>query len=265
MNTSGTDKIVLLGAGNVATHLGKALRNAGLDILQVYSRSEKSASGLAALLNCGYTTKYGDIDSEAGLYVIAVTDDAIGELAKVFPHKGKLVVHTSGSTDMDVLAPASDRRGVIYPLQTFSRDVEVDFSSVPICLEASKDADRENLSALASRLSDRYEWISGEQRRVLHISAVFACNFVNHMYTVSSDLLNRNGLGFDLMVPLIIETARKASQGDPSKMQTGPAIRDNRKIMDRHIESLSADPDYKRMYEIISESIRRMHNKDKSI
>ena len=247
MSSDQINSVVLLGAGNVATHLGKAFRNAGFRVLQVYSRSRKSASLLAASLGCTYTTRPEGIIDGAGLYVIAVTDDAIREVAAVFPHKGKFVVHTSGTTGMQDLNPAGDRLGVFYPLQTFSRDVEIDFSRVPLCLETARNADREPLALVASRLSDKYEWISGPQRRVLHISAVFACNFVNHMYAIAADLLESKGMGFDLLKPLIGETTRKACKGDPADMQTGPAIRGNRMIMDRHIDMLSDNTVYQKI------------------
>lgn len=253
------DKIVLLGAGNVATHLGSALQLAGHSIVQVYSKRLATAQVLARKISCAFTCRMEALTPEADLYVIAVTDDAIAEVSACFPFRDKLLVHTSGTTPLNVLQAGSDQTGVLYPLQTFSRDVPVDFSKIPLCLEALRPADKDKLEALARSLSNTVAWIPSDQRRILHVAAVFACNFVNHMYALAAGILEENGLAFDLLRPLIEETARKAMKGDPREMQTGPARRHNKNIMEEHRKMLSTNPDYRKMYTFISESIRKAY------
>lgn len=254
------EKIILLGAGNVATHLGMAFQRAGYSVLQVYSRESFSAESLAGKLGCASAGRMESISQEADLYVIAVTDDAIASVAARFPHKDKLLVHTSGTSPMDVLKAGSNRIGVLYPLQTFTKEVAVDFSTVPICLESYRSADDDRLEAFARSLSKTVVWIPSDQRRILHVAAVFACNFVNHMYAMAAGILEENELGFELLRPLIGETARKVMEGDPREMQTGPARRNNKSILEEHRKMLSANPDYCKIYTFISESIRKTYN-----
>jgi len=252
-------KIVILGSGNVATHLGHAFQEAGLEVLQVFSREVEHARTLAGQLNSGFTDRLAALNQDADLYVMAITDDAIEKVAECFPFQDKLLVHTSGTTHMDALKAGSSRYGVFYPLQTFSRDVPLDYRKVPLCLEAHKESDKPALEHLAGSISDAVQWTGSEQRRMLHVAAVFACNFVNHMYTVASDILKQHDLPFDLLRPLIEETARKAQEKPPGQIQTGPARRNNLKVIERHLEMLKEQPDYHKMYNFISESIRRKY------
>lgn len=256
------EKIVLLGAGNVATHLGSALQLAGYSIVQVYSRRIATAEVLARTLGCACTGSMEALTPGADLYVIAVTDDAIADVSACFPFRDKLLVHTSGTTPLNVLQAGSDHTGVLYPLQTFSMDVPVDFINIPLCIEASHPEDRDKLKTLARSLSNTVAYIPSDQRRILHVAAVFACNFVNHMYAQAAGILEENGLAFDLLRPLIEETARKAMRGDPREMQTGPARRHNKNIMEEHQKMLSTNPGYRKMYTFISESIQKAYRRD---
>lgn len=251
--------VTLLGAGNVATHLGLALANAGVVIKHVYSRHLETANTLAGRLSCNGTNNLGTLDDESDLYVIALSDDAIPGTVAAFPHQGKLLVHTSGSTDMQLLAEKTGRYGVFYPLQTFSRDVAIDFSSVPLCLEASDAGTLALLEDLASKLSKHVSHVSTVQRRKLHLAAVFACNFVNHMYAQAAEILEDNNLPFELLRPLIHETARKVMLSDPGSVQTGPARRNNKGIIGKHLEMLAHKPDLQEMYRFLSESIISSH------
>lgn len=258
-------KIVLIGAGNVATHLGVGLQRGGCRIVQVYSRTEKSASELASRLSVPYTTSFAEVTAGADMYIVALKDDAFQEqLPNIIKgREGALFVHTAGSLPMSLWENRVTRYGVLYPMQTFSKQREVDFAKVSFFVEASGDEELQMLKEMAGLLSPNvYEATSG-QRKYLHLSAVFACNFVNHMYAVSACLLKRKGLPFEAMLPLIDETARKVHELSPLKAQTGPAVRNDASVMRSHLELLADEPAFRELYEKISGSIHQMESDDK--
>jgi len=255
-SSSPVQKVILIGAGNVATQLGKALNNAGHLILQVYSPTRKSAIVLAKKINAQPITDLKKLNTTASIYIIAVKDDAIPELVKQLKFREQLVVHTSGSVDLSVLKNASKNHGVFYPLQTFSKNKSVDFSSIPICIEGSNKSTTKSLKLFAKSISKNVHEINSSQRKVLHVGAVFACNFSNHMYAIAASLLAKHKLSFDLLKPLIIETADKIKEHNPVLMQTGPAIRNDKKTMDAHLKLLATDKELKTIYKLISDHIR---------
>ncbi|MFM6975902.1 MAG: Rossmann-like and DUF2520 domain-containing protein [Sphingobacteriaceae bacterium] len=248
-------KIILLGSGRVATQLGQALKQAGEEIIQVYSPTEAHASALANKLSTAAISNTADLRKDADLYIISVNDDAIAALAGSLNLPGKIVVHTSGSTPMDVLNPASDRIGVFYPLQTFSFGKSVDFTAVPLALEANSPEVLAVLQTLAEKISRKVIVMSSKQRMALHISAVFACNFSNHLYALAQQLLARHQLDFDLLRPLIAETAAKVQDHLPAEVQTGPAIREDMKTLAKHLELLKQQPHLQEIYRLLSQSI----------
>ena len=253
------NEVVLIGAGNVATHLGRALQRTGHRVRQVYSRTEASASALAGELGTSFTTSLEEVRTDARLYIVALKDSALQELlpAIVKGREGALFVHTAGSMPMELWQGVAWRYGVLYPMQTFSKGREVDFAEVPFFVEANGAEDLEALKALARRLSPKvYEATSG-QRKSLHIAAVFACNFTNHMYALCDELLTRHGIPFEVMLPLIDETARKVHQLKPIDAQTGPAVRYDENVIRRHLAMLEDMPAVQELYEKISESIHR--------
>ncbi len=258
-------KTVFIGAGNVATHLAPALQDAGCRVVQVYSRTEESARTLADELDCRWTTDLSDITSDAELYVFAVADAALPHLSRqLYEHlsltatsadedetgPAALFVHTAGSMPEDTLP--SPRRGVLYPLQTFSRQRKVDMSEVPFFIESHSD--EALLVTLAQHISNRVLTLDGQSRRYLHLAAVFACNFANHMYDIAGRLLTERGIPFSVLLPLIDETARKVHQLSPSEAQTGPAVRLDTNVMQQHLALLDDDA-LKRIYEQLSQSI----------
>lgn len=249
---------MLAGAGNAATRMGQALKEAGVDIVQVFNRSEESAQHLAGFLQAGFTTNPGSVVPDADLYIIAVPDDAIAAVVKDINAQDKFVVHTSGSVSMEILAPFALNYGVLYPLQTFSKERTVDFSTIPVCIEASSLRNLELLSLLASKISSDIRSIPSAQRKALHLAAVFACNFPNFMYAVAESIVHRANLDFDLLKPLILETARKVQSISPARAQTGPAFRGDTQIMDDHLEMLKQDPAIRELYKRISEEIPRL-------
>ena len=253
-------RIALIGAGNVATHLGKAWQQAGCTVVQVYSRTEQSASELATCLGVPFVTSLDEVCTDADIYVVAVKDAVLQELipALVKGREAALFVHTAGSMPMAVWQGVAPRHGVLYPMQTFSKAREVDFASVSFFVEANHQADKEALKELAGALSPKVYEATSAQRTYLHMAAVFACNFANHMYTLSARLLEKNGLPFDAMLPLIDETARKVHGLHPHDAQTGPAIRGDENVMGKHLAMLADEPEVKEIYRIISNSIQEL-------
>ncbi len=251
--------IVLLGSGNVATQLGRAFKMAGQTIVQVWSRDIEHAKELADAVASEAITDIDDIDLSADLYIISIKDNAIGELAAKLNMGDKLIVHTSGSTSIHALDGVSTHTGVFYPLQTFSKNKAVDFRSVPIAIEANNPEDLAAIRAIADRLSERVTELSSAQRKALHVAAVFACNFTNHLMSVSQGLLEAEKLEFDLLRPLIAETLAKVQLYDPETVQTGPAVRGDDEIISSHLKMLEKKPELQKLYKLLSQSIVNLH------
>ena len=209
------NKITFIGSGNVATHLAIALKEAGKEIVRIYSRTPANAKALAGKVDADFTNNTEDIAGEADIYIVAVSDDALLQTAEKLNFNDSLVVHTSGSAQMDILKGCSENYGVFYPLQTFSKSRKVDFNKIPLCIEANNTGSREQLKNLALSLTDKIYFVNSEKRRTLHLAAVFACNFPNFMYSVAQKILRKNELDFDILKPLTKETAEKFSKFHP--------------------------------------------------
>lgn len=253
-------KIILIGAGNVATHLGRALQEVGYTLLQVYSRTEESARTLAQQLSVEYTVSLKDIRKDADLYIVALKDSALQELLPTLV-KGReqsLFVHTAGSMSIDIWKGYLSHYGVLYPMQTFSKQRKVDFTAVPFFVEATGIAELQIIKEVVMKLSPRVYEITSEQRKYLHIAAVFACNFSNHMYALSGRILEQKGIPFEVMLSLVDETARKIHELPPIQAQTGPAIRYDENVINKHLEMLSDEPAIRELYEKISRSIHNL-------
>ncbi len=251
-------KIVLIGAGNVGYHLGNRLYEKGLRIQQVFSRVKEKAENLASEVNAQAITKLSNITLDADLYILAVHDSAIAEVATQLPVLDKLVVHTSGATPSTALQPHFQRFGIFYPLQTFSISKEVDFEQIPICVHANQEADLQALENLARQISPKVYRIDDEQRAILHVAAVFVNNFTNYLFQIGYDILEKEKLPFDLLRPLIRETAAKVQEHPPVEMQTGPAIRGDHATIDKHLQYLGRFPEYKHLYELLTENIKSL-------
>lgn len=251
-------KVVLIGSGNVATHLGGALVESGIEVIQVWSYTLENASILANKLGSEAINDVALIDNNADAYIFSVKDDALISVLESFPYGNKVLLHTAGSISIDVLKPFTNRCGVLYPLQTFSKAKEVDFSTIPLLLEASDDDVMGKLKSLSSGISSNVTITTSDQRKFLHIAAVFACNFTNYFYSLAEDVLSTNGLDFELIRPLILETAQKAMLHSPSDVQTGPAVRKDTTIVNSHMELLEGNPELQTLYGQISERIMKM-------
>ncbi len=259
MNSELIHRIVILGTGNVAVRLSLALKAAELEIVQVYGRNKAKAKTLADKLNSAYTDELNLINHSADLYILCISDDALEEVIKKISFKDAFLVHTSGTTRIEIFGEKHEHFGVFYPLQTFSESKEVNFKNIPFCIEASTKDDKSKLITLAKRVSDHVQSINSEQRKTLHIAAVFASNFTNYFYSIAADILKKEGLSFDLLKPLIQESAAKILSQNPENAQTGPARRGDHKIIAEHLKSLDTNKDYKDLYELISKLIKRKY------
>jgi predicted short-subunit dehydrogenase-like oxidoreductase (DUF2520 family) len=253
-------RVVVLGAGNVAWHLAPALEQSGHQIVAVYSRTYNRAAALASRLQTAHAcTNLAFSDMAASIFVVAVPDQAIPEvMAQARFPKGSLVVHTSGSLPLTVLEAGGPdiRKGVLYPLQTFSQNKPVDFAMVPICVEGEDPENTRLLTALARTLTDRVYVVQSEERRQLHLAAVFACNFTNHLLGIGFDLLHKAGLPEQLLHPLVEETLQKALRFPPFTVQTGPAVRGDQQVVEEHLRLLADQPGEQTLYQLLSQSIR---------
>ncbi len=251
-------KIVFLGSGNVATHLALALKAADQQILQIWSRTMSNAQILANQVAAKATSDLAELDRTAELYLIAVNDGSVAELASSLSGLEQVVAHTSGATSIDALANLN-HFGVFYPLQTFSKQKALDLSDAPMCLEANSQATMEVLERAAKYISSATYKLSSDQRKILHLSAVFACNFSNHLYHMGYSIMEQHGLDFAILKPLIMETARKVQIEIPKEVQTGPAVRNDEETMIKHVELLNDRPDLQKIYKTLSESIKKTY------
>lgn len=267
--------ISFIGAGNVAWHLAPALENAGHHINEIYSRQLQSARRLTSnLYDAQIHSELNFASSTSKLFILAIPDDALETVCPrlVLP-EGAILVHTSGSCSLDKLqswmAIYSDvpvRTGVFYPLQTFTREQPlVDFTGVPLCLEATDAGTEEELVELGQAISRIVYLVSSSERLLLHLAAVLACNFSNHLLALARELTVSNGLEFELLTPLIQETVRKAlSIPDPATVQTGPARRNDQTTIQAHLALLSDRPIVAEIYQLLTKSIQNQRNSEKS-
>ena len=253
-------RITIIGSGNVATHLAAALKNAGHVIVQVYSRTMQNAALLAYHVKAEPIDDLQNINPQTDLFVIAVKDDAIGKVAEQLAPYQKLIIHTSGATDMYALLAFTDNAGVLYPLQTFSKAKELDFRNVPLCIEAANENILRKLEQLAQTISNKVYRADSAQRKILHLAAVFACNFPNYLYGVAQQLLAQNQLDFELIRPLILETAQKVQENLPQNVQTGPAVRNDEITMNNHLQLLNDMPQLQQLYQLLSQGIIKLDN-----
>jgi len=248
--------VVVIGAGNVGSHLVKAFQSAeNINLVQWYSRDKKSIEAPTKEIELCH-----DLNNlkSADVYIIAVSDKAIEALSKQLPFKNRLVVHTSGSEALKKL-DMKHKRGVFYPLQTFSKTSELDFSQVPFCIETMDKLDSDRLKALATYMGSPSYMINTEQRQALHLSAVFINNFTNQLYRIAHELSDYKSVNFDVLKPLILETAKKVQLTSPYNAQTGPAKRNDQVTINHHLRTLETHPDYQALYKQLTNSIKTTH------
>ena len=248
-------KITLIGSGNVAYNLGNTFVEHDFEVVEVYSRTLSNAKSLSKKLNANSTDNLSKINTDSDLYVIAVKDDAIEQVAEQLDLKGKLVVHTSGSVGIEMLKNASRNYGSLYPLQTFTKTHKADFSEIPICLEGNNEKNLKELKKLAEKLTNRTVQLSSAQRQKLHLAAVFVSNFSNFMQVIGEELCEEQQVDFDLLKPLIKEVFEKNKTGRAIDNQTGPALRGDSFTMEKHLGLLKDKKELSELYQLISKMI----------
>jgi predicted short-subunit dehydrogenase-like oxidoreductase (DUF2520 family) len=250
--------VSLIGSGNVAWHLSQALEKAGHQVREIYSRTPEHAERLAEkLYDAQVVTSLDFSESESTVFLLCISDDAIGRVADqiILPNEDAVICHTSGTQPLDVLAGRS-HAGVFYPLQTFTKNRRLDLATVPVCVEASNEPTQQVLVGIAQSISRTVYLVDSQERKMLHVSAVFACNFTNHLLALSKHLLAQEGLQFELLKPLVRETFEKALEvADPAAVQTGPAIREDYQVIHAHLDYLQHTPHWQALYKLITDSI----------
>lgn len=252
-------KVVFIGAGNVATRLALELYNKDFDIIQVYSRTIESASALAKQVEAIPITELSSTIDDADLYIFALKDSILQDIISQLPPNDGLWVHTAGSMPLSVFQGQARSYGVLYPFQTFSKDRNIEWDNIPLFIEASDVDSLALLTNVAKQLSANVRKLSSEKRRYVHLTGVFACNFTNHMYRLSSLFLEQAGLPFNTVLPLIDETASKVHTLTPQQAQTGPAVRYDENVINKHL-ALIEDEEIQEIYKVLSDNIHKLNS-----
>ncbi len=249
--------IVILGSGNAATHFGQQFQKIGQHIVQIYSKTKANASALAFALHCPAIDQLSELDLHADLYLVAVSDQAILPVIEALPKDlTGIVVHCSGATDLSVLTEFKNA-GVIYPPQSLSKNKTVDFSAIPFCVEGNTDQNSAMLLRFAQTFAPQSIYCNSQQRLAIHLASVMVNNFSNILYQMAYELLEENSLSFDLIKPIILETAEKVQNHIPITVQTGPAIRRDVASMQKHLQFISNKPDLQQIYQLLSQEITK--------
>ncbi len=247
-------EIVIIGSGNVAYHLAKAFKESNIQVKQLFGRNEEQLKAISS--ETGFS--FSSIDLSPGdLYIVAVSDASVAEVSKLITNENSLVAHTSGSLPKEVLQ-GNYRKASFYPLQTFSKDKNLTYTEIPFFIEAESQSDENQLMVLAGKISDKVMKSTYEKRKYIHLTAVFACNFTNHLYARAKEISDSQKIPFSYFFPLIDETTEKIHFMDPKDAQTGPAVRDDRRILELHQELLEGES--LEIYKTINKSIQSMYD-----
>ena len=258
-------QITLLGSGNVASHLGPALYRAGCKINQVYSPNLNHAELLSSKIDASPVSFPGHIDLESDVFLFMLKDEAVLPLASSLQLGGKLLINTSGNSLINLLENSSNRRAIIYPLQTFSKLVPMDLGNISFFIESAIDQDLNILRALSAAFSEKIYLADSALRQQIHLAGVIAANFSNHMYAIASRLLSENGMPFSILDELIKQTVGKALVTNPESAQTGPASRYDQQVLDSQLKLLSAHPEWRQLYHLISQDIQRLSEEQSTL
>ncbi len=256
--TTSIETVSIIGAGNVGFHIGLALRRNNIRVEQVWSRTLANATRLGELLNCQTVREPGTLNPKTDLFLLAVKDDAIQEVSQALPDTDGIVAHTSGSTSVDVLP--QEKRGVFYPLQTFNKDRPIAVNEIPFFVEGNAPQVLQALTDLGQKLSKEVYASSFEQRKFLHMAAIFACNFTNHLYHMADELLADQEVDQRVLYPLIRETVERSRESPPAETQTGPARRGDMEILKEHLHRLEQYPSHQRVYRLLSNEILKAYH-----
>lgn len=251
--------ISIIGSGNVAWHLAKALKASGNRILQITGRNELAVCQLASEVEATPNFALRQVNTESDVILLCVKDDAIEAIAGLLPFTNSIVAHSSGFRSKEVLATCSSQPGIFYPLQTMKKDVPLSFATVPFLIEGNTEVTTEKLTLLARQISSSVHCVSELQRQYIHVAAVFANNFTNHMFELAENILSSQHISLDILRPLIAQSAENIQHNSPSKLQTGPAVRKDFFTIEEHLKLLSAEAEMTKIYSIVTESIFKNH------
>lgn len=254
--------VVILGSGNVGYHLSKIFMHKNM-LKQVWSRSLSSASEIAEPNNIPFTAQIGDVIGDADLYILSVNENSIAECCENLKHITGMIVHTSGTTALDVFKPFFKNYGVFYPLQSFKKDRNIDLVEVPVFYEANNKKNTDLLETFCKNNFTKSYFLTSEKRKYLHLSAIFANNFVNASYMLAEKILNKQGMPYSYLLPLIEETAKRQKENLPKYWQTGPAVRNNKEIINKHLGMLSDSKDIQNIYKNLSDYILKEFNNER--
>ncbi len=261
MNSS-KNNIAIIGAGNVGYHIARALNEAGFKIIQVISRDKKSAEDIGTQYHAQVNTNISSLLPGIDILLLTVPDHAIPEIVKDLHNFQGIVVHTSGSVNIDVFRGLNCPHGIMYPLQTFTKGRELNFKNIPIFVEASDESVLSRLIDISKELSDSVYELNSESRSQLHLAAVFANNFTNYMISAANDVLDFSGIPKEVLVSLLNETFEKSLETGPDYSQTGPAIRGDNSTIKKHLKLLSFSPELSQIYQCLTEAIQSRYNRD---
>lgn len=250
-------EIVLIGSGNVAFHLAKAFTQNGITLKQIFGRNEKELQIISEETHVPYSTQFLE---KAELYILAVSDSAVEEVSQWIKNEQCIVAHTSGSLPKEILK-GKYRKASFYPLQTFSKTKNLVYNKIPFFVEAENENDLNILKNLSSKISENIQISNYEQRKYIHLTAVFSCNFVNHLFARAKEISDSQNIPFEYFLPLINETVGKIYELEPQKAQTGPAVRNDKRILELH-QQLINNPEQLKIYKTMNESIQRMYGLD---
>jgi predicted short-subunit dehydrogenase-like oxidoreductase (DUF2520 family) len=254
-------RVVIVGAGNVATVFGRLMVSSGHVIIQVVSRTIASAQSLAIELGCSFSDNLSALDQTADIYILAITDQALQQIQGSIFLGDKLIVHTAGSVSKQVLSTISTQFGVIYPLQSLRKEQIGGQPKIPLLIDANNPSVLSVIEKFAFSLSSIVSKVEDEQRFYLHLAAVIVNNFTNHLYSLTAEYCKNEGVDFKMLQPIIEETALRLKTRLPSDVQTGPAIREDRSTLERHLLALSNHPELKIMYQTFTESLLKIRNR----
>ena len=253
--------MVVIGSGNVAWHLINAFSKKGIYVVQILAKNDKTARSLSTSFSIPYIINPALLLKDADIYLMTVQDDRIGDVAPVLGLKDQLLVHTSGFSSIDILAGASSNTGVLWPLQTLTAGKNIEYDHIPFFVEGSTNENIVQLTRFAGLISERVIVTDSPTRQKIHLAAVIASNLTNQLYSISASILERQDIPFDVLAPLILETAVKAGQQHPLRSQTGPAVRKDLQVIARHLDLLRDDPAFRDIYRLITENIIHHHDK----
>ncbi|MES2432086.1 MAG: DUF2520 domain-containing protein [Bacteroidota bacterium] len=247
-------RIVIIGSGNVATILGKIIKKASHEVVQVVSRDIENAKILAGTLGCDFTSYDGAIQANSDIYLFAISDRALLEIPATFNFGDKLVLHTAGSISMDVLQTVAKNYGILYPLQSLRKEMET-IPEIPLLIEGNSRTVNEKIENFANTLSSNVSFSNEDERSKLHLAAVVVCNFTNHLFAMTEEFCKKERIDFSKLHPIIQETATRLSKRSASELQTGPAMRNDFVTIDKHLKMLNHYPSLKNLYLKITDSI----------